>query len=323
MYRYPIQGSAGTIGENILMKIFDLKIGFKCNNNCRHCVVANKRSAGDMPLEKLLGIIKSLDVDQVTVTGGEPSTYEYLPIILSEIKKKQIATVVQTNGTGFSDKKFCEECAKYMDHAHVAIHSSDPEIHDNIVQSKGMWEKTMKGWENLRNCGVFCTTQTVLSKFNIDSLYNTYTLIQDIAPGTIMSMTYPHLMGNALNNVDEIAFRYSDHKDMIQKCLKTFGEFLFVESIPPCYLYPYQNKIIGSLENDIMEGFTDRKGVDFSDGYFNKNYNELDVSERRKAPKCKECVFNEICIGVWKEYISYFKKQLDLYPIKEMCNDCC
>ena len=48
-----------------------------------------------------------------------------------------------------------------------------------------------------------------------------------------------------------------------------------------------------------------------------KDYDFLDIKEKRKAPKCKECMFNNCCIGVWKEYIEQFKNCLDLYPIKK------
>lgn len=297
------------------MKAFDLKIGFKCNNNCRHCVVAEKRGAGDLPLPKILEIISSLHVDQVTVTGGEPSTYSYLPEILKALKEKNIRVVVQTNATGFADQNFCLVCSQYIDHAHVAIHSVDPQVHDNIVQSPGMWEKTIEGFKNLKANGVFCTTQTVLSKFNINTLYETYQFIQEMAPETVMSMTYPHLMGNALKNIDEVAFRYSDYKDVLSKCLRDFHDYLFLESIPLCYVYPYQDMTCGSLEDEIVSQLSERVGIDFSDGFTEKNYNSLDVSERRKAPRCLNCYFNQRCIGVWKEYIQYFKDKLDLYPI--------
>jgi len=48
-----------------------------------------------------------------------------------------------------------------------------------------------------------------------------------------------------------------------------------------------------------------------------QNYNLNDVQCHRKAPKCKDCIYNSQCIGVWKEYIEIFKDRLDLFPVKE------
>lgn len=301
-------------------KNFDLKIGFKCNNDCRHCVIANKKSAGELSFEQIRNIIDGLDSDVtgIVLTGGEPSISPHLLDILSYIKKKNYFVIVQTNATGFADSDFCKECSKYINHALVAIHSCNPEVHDNIVRSKGMWYKTIEGFKNLSNNGVFIETQTVLSKYNIMTAYDTYKMIQELRPGTLMNMTYPHMMGNAWNNREDVCFRYSDYKDEFQRILKDFSKYIFSESIPYCYLYPYQDSIAGCLENDILMQSYGRVGVDFSDGLFEKNYNILDIKERRKAPRCKDCVFNNDCIGVWKEYIEMFKSNLDLFPIKEI-----
>ena len=303
------------------MNMFDLKIGFKCNNDCRHCVVANKRNSGNLSLEQLKDIISNIDpsIDVLVITGGEPSISENLLDILRYAKDRGLLIQVQTNATGFVDIDFCKECSKYIDHAHVAIHSNDPGVHDNIVRSKGMWQKTMDGFQNLLSNGVYCTTQTVLSKYNIMTVYDTYKMIQEIKPGTCMSFTYPHLMGNALNNYKDVAFRYSDYKEEMHRIFKDFGKNIWLESIPYCYQFPYEKSFEGSVEYEIathsdIEG---RTGIDFSDGFKEKNYNYLDVTSRRKAPKCKDCVFNNICIGVWKEYIEIFKDRLDLYPITE------
>lgn len=298
-----------------MLGVFDLKIGFKCNNNCKHCVVADKRSTRDIPLEEITDIINQIsNAYAVQITGGEPTIYSYLPEILQACKKRNLCTVIQTNGTGFADLSFLKECAPNLDHVHIAIHSCIPEIHDNIVQSSGMWDKTIKGLDNLISEKVFFTTQTVLSKYNIDSLYDTFCFIQEKKPETVMSMTYPHLMGNAYSNREDVAFRYSDYREEIQRVLKDFHKVLFTEAIPYCYLHPYAQKVM-SQEKDLITLNFNRVGIDKSSKNAYKDYNDLNLKDHRKAPKCKECIYNPYCIGVWKEYIEVFRKKLDLYPV--------
>lgn len=295
--------------------MFDLKIGFKCNNNCVHCVVADKRPAGDLSFEELCDIIDKIpDNEGIQITGGEPSIYKTLPEILEKCKEKNHRVVIQSNGTGFADKSFLDECKKNIDYVHIAIHSCYPEVHDKIVQSTGMWKKTMEGFKNLLETDIYLTTQTVLSRLNAPSLYDTFSYIQKMAPGIRMSMTYPHVMGNAYLNREQIIFRYSEFKDVIQKTLSEYKDYIFTEAIPPCYLYP--NFPSATLEKNIIN-HTDRIGIDFSESKEIKDYDFLDIKEKRKAPKCKECMFNNCCIGVWKEYIEQFKNCLDLYPIKK------
>jgi MoaA/NifB/PqqE/SkfB family radical SAM enzyme len=295
---------------------FDLKIGFKCNNNCRHCVVADKRPTKDLPLEEICSIIESISPENyaIQITGGEPTIYSYLPDVLEACKRRGLITVLQTNGTGFSDIEFLRKCAPNLDQVHIAIHSCIPEIHDTIVQSPGMWSKTIQGLDNLISEKVYFTTQTVLSKYNIDSLYGTFCFIQNKKPGTRMSMTYPHLMGNAYHNREDVAFRYSDYKEVFQKTLEKFHDVIFTEAIPYCYLHPY-GAIVDSQEKDLITPDFSRVGIDKSSKECFKDYNILNIEDHRKAPLCKKCIYNDYCIGVWKEYIELFKNKLDLYPV--------
>lgn len=298
--------------------IYDIKIGFKCNNNCAHCVVAEKRWASDLPLTTIFKEIEQVpDGLAVQVTGGEPTIYPYLPDILAKCHQEHHATILQTNGTGFSDLSFLEACQENLDHVHIAIHSCDPEVHDKIVNSSGMWQKTIQGLDNLISTGIFFTTQTVLSKYNMPTLYQTYQFIQQKKPGTVMSMTYPHLMGNAWTNREQVAFQYSEYKDTFQKVLQDFRDVLFVEAIPPCYLHPFAYEVETQMD-DIL-GAIQRIGIDCSSADAHKNYNIQNLQDYRKAPRCKECIYNYDCIGVWKEYIELYKNHLDLYPIKEGC----
>lgn len=300
------------------MGTFDLKLGFQCNNDCIHCVVADKRSAGKLSLDEMLSIISKVKPGSyLQITGGEPTTFkEELPVILKYAKERGLLPTIQTNATGFADEDFIAKCAPYVYNWHIAIHSYNPEIHDKIVKSKGMWDLTMRGFKNaLKYPQVILTTQTVLSKLNIDTLYETYEMIQELSPGTQMSMTYPHLNGNAWKNREEIAFKFSEHGGLFRKILQKWGDLIFTESIPYCYTYPFLNH--PSLEEEIIYNNEGRIGIDFSQGNDLHDYNKSDIEDRRKAPRCRECMLNHKCIGVWKEYIEFFKNKLDLTPLTE------
>lgn len=296
------------------MSVYDLKIGFRCNNNCAHCVVADKRFAQDASFEDLKRLISTVPEEYaIQITGGEPTIYSYLPDLLKYCHELGHRTTLQTNGTGFSDLSFTKACAPYLNHVHIAIHSCYPEVHDRIVNSQGMWAKTIQGLDNLIAENIFFTSQTVLSKYNIESLYDTFSFIQQKKPGTVMSMTYPHLMGNAWSNYKDVAFRYSDYKHIISKCLETYHSVLFTESIPCCYLHPYATEV-ETLEKDILFNVS-RIGYDLAEPDRCKDYNFLNLQDHRKGPRCKECIYDKYCIGVWKEYIEIFKNCLDLYPV--------
>ena len=300
------------------METFDIKLGFSCNNDCIHCVVADKRSSGSLSVLKVCRIIDSAPRESaLQITGGEPTIYSELPAILRYGKEKGHFIVMQTNGTGFADSAFADACLPYIDHVHMAIHSSVESVHDRIVGTEGMWKKAMEGFRRVADSSAMLTTQTVLSKVNIGTLYDTFSFIQQIRPRTRMSMTYPHLRGNAWHNRHEIIFRYSEYRDEIARTLRDYAPLIFTEAIPPCYLHPYADDVASSAEKEILDGSSSRKGVDFSQGDSTQNYNLNDIQCHRKAPRCRECIYDKRCIGVWKEYIELFKDRLDLYPVKE------
>lgn len=303
--------------------MLDLKIGFRCNNNCIHCVVANKRSTKDLEINLIKDLIKNSQEPEIVFTGGEPSLYSYLPDLLKYASEEGHICWIQTNGTGFADRELAERCAPYIFNAHVAIHSYRPEVHNSIVQDKTgtMWEKTIQGFRNLKELGVPCmTTQTVVTRLNMETVYDTFRWIQEQWPGTHMSFTYPHMMGNALKNAHEVCFKYSEYKEEMHRIFRDFHELLFIESVPFCYQHPYVDQL-KSAEKDLLSNFCSNKiGYDFSGGSHLKNYRDLDLRERRKAIRCLECIYFKECPGVWKEYIDLNYDILDLFPIKEFTN---
>ena len=300
--------------------MFDLKIGFSCNNNCVHCVVASKRPCGSLDIPHIAAIIKNIPKGEgVVITGGEPSIYSYLPDILKLCKERGLSTSIQTNATGFANKNFAKKCIPYLDYAHVAIHSCYPDVHNRIVQdSKGvMWDRTVKGVRNLVELGLpLLSTQTVVTRYNIETIYDTFSWIQEQWPGICMSFTYPHMMGNAYENRKEVCFKYSEFKDEIHRVLERFHDHMFTESIPYCYLHPFVGKV-HCLEDELIKDFIPRGGIDFSLSKNDPiNYSVEDLKGRAKIPTCRECIYDSFCPGVWKEYIYLYKESIDLFSIK-------
>ena len=96
------------------MKRLDIKIGFKCNNVCRHCVQGKKRERyGNKPLAALKEEIQAASVSckAIVFTGGEPTIHSnFLKLVnyAREIGYKKIQ--IQSNGRMFSYRSFMKEC---------------------------------------------------------------------------------------------------------------------------------------------------------------------------------------------------------------------
>lgn len=300
------------------MVYFDLKVGFSCNNNCIHCVVAGKRKTRDFSTQEIKSIIKNRPKeDCIGFTGGEPTIRKDFIELARYAKKRGHRVALQTNGTLFSDYGFAKEAGKYMDDVLIAIHSHKKSIHDKIVQRRGMYEKTVKGLKNIVELRIPHKTQTVISKLNVGHLKETYDFIQSVSPGCRMQMTFPHPMGNAYYNKEKVVPRYSEIRKYIYKALKKYADILNTEAIPICHLYPYHN-IVENIDEKIARHLKEeeKRGVDFSRTEKNiENYLSLMFSDKRKRSECNQCIFNIRCAGVWKEYMEFYKDNPDLFPI--------
>jgi len=313
---------------------FDLKVGFTCNNNCFHCVVGDKKKIcpDDLTFEQIKQIIDNKvpsEVTSIVLTGGEVTIRKDFIDIVNYIYDKGYKIILQTNGSGLIDKNIIKSIKNKISHVLIAIHSYKKNIHNDIVNNNiDGYSAVIKAMDNLYKNKIYFETQTVISSKNINTLHKTYKFIQKRYPDVFMHMTYPHPLGNAYNK--NVALKYSDIKHELHKCLKNFRHLLVTEAIPFCVLYPYLD-VEYNTDYEIINSFYEahRKGLDPSNSHnndnftmidksgYSDNYNLNDLTSKRKGYKCRECVFNKDCAGVWREYIEFYGNELDLYPITE------
>lgn len=299
---------------------FDLKVGFSCNNNCVHCVITDKSPYGDLSTEEIMSLIKN-DVrpgEDIILTGGEPTIRKDFLDIIKFIKENTNGKLIlQTNGRKFQNIEFAKKTLEYVDVFLIAIHSNNSLDHDKITEEKGSHRQTVEGAFNIVNNKSerhSIISQTVISKYNYKNLLGTFDLIHELGIRE-MYMTFPHPMGNSWSNFDEVVPQYIEIKDEIHSCLAKYGKIMSTEAIPMCYVHPYVDitRFAYERENDIAN-----RGFDASnENGVVEDYGELLYGEFRKVPECKECIYDNRCVGVWKEYYEKYKDKMDLVPIKE------
>jgi len=307
------------------MKYFDLKVGFTCNNDCIHCVVADKKATEDLTTIEIKDIIDSIPKDYVVgFTGGEATIRPDFLELLAYVKQTGHLASLQTNGTQFADLDFAKAAAKHLDGVLIAIHSHIPEIHDLIVRKEGMYSRTIKGFENIIALKIPCNTQTVISKLNMAHLPGTYDYIQTKKLNIRMNLTFPHPNGNALHHAEQVVPPYSSIKEVLQKIFAKHSHLLNTEAIPLCYLHPYHEKVF-NYDNNLING-DQKPGIDpankgsdfFSEDGATENYAIPTLQDKRKGPKCAGCIFNQSCVGIWKEYLDIHGNDfLEFTPVQK------
>jgi len=302
-----------------MAQLIDLKVGFACNNNCIHCVVSDKKSESDLSYKAIKELIEDYivkySVISLTLTGGEitfRNDYGKIMRFVKEKKDKGLITFVdiQTNGRMLSNDRVLDKTIDVVDFYLIALHSSNPNIHDYITSSPGSFDETTMALSKLaKKVNVnSIAIQTVISKKNYKGLKDTYKFVHENYGIMECNITFPHPLGTAYST--EITPAYSEIKDSVNDSLRyclNNGINPYLESLPYCiFEKKFQSYAVEryKVRNENVVGYGGEK-----DGHI--DYKIVFDEGYAKYDTCKNCAFDDICVGVWKEY-----KQL--YPSDDM-----
>jgi len=300
------------------MAVYDIKVGYSCNNKCVHCVIQDCKAdllrngkSIDLSQEEIFALLNSArnaGADRIVLTGGEISIRKDFPDILHRCMEMGFETVVQTNGRLLNKPAIIEAISAYENISFVvALHGVSAKTHDSITQVSGSFKESLKGMQAMTKLGRKVTVKVVLSRYNQSELADLVRLSFDQNFSEIC-IAYPHGHGAARVNYKKIAPEYSDLKKILNEAGDIADELdfpLFFEAIPFCVV-PAHLKKVGELSF-----------LNFSDSYFvpvNKNaenWCKVRKEIKQKFSRCSECLFDKMCEGVWAEYIEHFDSEME------------
>ena len=148
----------------------DLALTYRCNNDCAHCYNARERSFPELSTEQWFAILDQLwqiGIPHVVFTGGEPTLRQDLPELIAHAERNGQITGINTNGRRLSDPQYVQKLVDAgLDHVQITLESHIADIHDQMVQSKGAWQQTVRGLENVLKTRLFVMTNTTMLQEN-------------------------------------------------------------------------------------------------------------------------------------------------------------
>lgn len=282
----------------------DLKLGFSCNNNCKHCVIGLEKrfKIPDRTTNECKEILKDArenGANEVVLTGGEPTIRKDLIEIVKYANDLGYTLIqLQTNARLLSYKEYVDKLVKAGVNEFVpAIHAHIPTLHDYITQVKGSFNQTFQGIKNIREYDVYLIVNTVVSKLN-------YKFLPEIAKMAVnlkvdqFQFACVHPLGNAWKYYKEIVPKFSEIQPYVHKAIEIGKEAnieVRVEAIPFCFMQGYEKHVselylpkyieLRDIGKTIKDFVTAKK-----------------IFGKRKSPLCKKCKYDLICEGPWKEY---------------------
>ena len=307
-----------------MVDVVDIKVGYSCNNDCFHCVIADKRrtllkeeKSVDRSTKEVFALIDEAASDGATsivLTGGEITIRRDIFEILDHVKSKNFHHInMQTNGRMFYYKEFVERIIQYPNvHFTVALHSIYEKDHDWITGSKVSFKQTTQGIKNMKVAGVNnrIGAKFVLSKKNFNIMPDMIKFTKELGCGSI-NIAFPHAMGNALLNFYNCIPKYSEIHESLTKAInvsKEIKQHVDFAAIPLCYLQ--ENEAYASEFR--MSDHTKLRDLSHSDENYTKTRK---TTAKLKGPQCKECKYFLICEGPWDDYVHGYGFE-DLVPVK-------
>ncbi len=258
-----------------LLETICVRLTNKCNLNCLHCwAFGNKERQLSIDPFRLLFFIKKLKylgLKHVSVSGGEPTLYPYLEVVIDKLLEENLFVTLTTNGTrelNYYDKLLKRTHPFLKDSRFIIRISVDGwcKLHETI-RGKGTYQKTIDTVKYMYSFLGFVNINTVpLKEPNKDF----FSLLEDLKEVKIKewALITPVLRGS----LKRIKKDFSKEKTF--KIIKQWKEILNTQNnIQKVIVWDYLSHPNGGilLESDghiLMPGITENEDIIL--GHFTK-----------------------------------------------------
>jgi MoaA/NifB/PqqE/SkfB family radical SAM enzyme len=276
-----------------------LPITEKCNQNCLFCSAkGRKEQLGKKFFQQTINKTE----DSLVISGGEPTLSPDLFWVIKKAKKKNLFVELQTNGINLYNKDLAIKLAKSgVDLFNINFPSHLSSINDKITQTKGLFDKKIKGIKNLQKQKANLRLTCIINSLNYKNLADYVFFVKQNFPKIkYIQFSFIKIIGAAKKN-PQILINCQKVQPYLLKAFKKCQELkidFIVDHIPLCYLGNYKEHHIDYQK--IKKG----------------EKPEFSLKEKVKMKECFNCSLNSYCFGVRKDYLKFFGLKTKVKPIK-------
>ncbi len=167
----------------------DLALTYRCNNDCAHCYNVEGRQLEELSTadwKRVLDRAWELGIPHIIFTGGEPTLREDLPELIAHAEHNGQITGLNTNARRLSDPHYVDNLVgPGLDHVQITLESSQAEVHDQMVRSKGAFTQTVKGLMNALASPLYVMTNTTMLRTNVQTIPATLDFLAETGVPTV------------------------------------------------------------------------------------------------------------------------------------------
>ena len=295
-----------------MYKRVEYETTYQCNLKCIHCYVPSLRekmkNANLLELTtdesySLIDQIFLLEIPEIHFTGGEPLLKKDIIKLLNYSHTKGLRTFLETNGTLINKEKAKQiknsgiECVKISIDGPAEVFAK--------IRGKKIYEKTIRGINNIVKVDQNIEIDTDLSKINKDCIANIIDLSNELNVNSfrirlVLPICENSLYDGLILSPEEIYNVYKiiqEKKQQYKDKLSIFDDLLLNESIERFFIncitinpygyirpYPFSSLVIGNIRNEKINKLLEiipetlpkiKKDVNIIQNYFDRIQNYL------------------------------------------------
>lgn len=160
-------------GQEVATPTSRIGILYRCNQVCTFCELADMDT--EVPPDRVRAAVddaRARGSVRVILTGGEPTLSRHLVDHVRYAREKGMSTIeLQTNAVLLDDPALARRLAEAgLTSAQVSLHGPDSQISDLLTAAPGTHARTLRGVENLLDCGVRCLLNHLIFRDNMHLL---------------------------------------------------------------------------------------------------------------------------------------------------------
>ena len=293
--------------------VFDVKVGFRCNNACVHCIVdplrreiRRDRSQADLGTAQVSRLIREavrFGARTIVLTGGEVTIRPDAEQLLRCASGLGLRVVLQTNARALSNRETCARVAGAADILFmVALHGACPATHDGVTRRAGSFRQTCAAIENLRALGSDVVAKMVLLRQNRTEAVSTIELAQRLGAARAC-LVFPHAAEFQARAFAQIVPRYAGLKKHVEAAGRYALEHDFplsFENFPYCTL-PC-DRLFWQCSCDLRSTLASPRPLRVHCAHL--DWERVRTTMKAKPDSCQRCALDRVCEGPWREYLA-------------------